>query len=452
MIFIVMLVVILISFVLWNFDLHKVVYIKNIAQNAGDSAALAGARWQAVTLNLIGDLNVMQAVALTQGDTNEVAAINDLQARLCYVGPMIGLAAAQQAAKNNGIFNNDKFTDRLRDHAADVLDYADLGGDGQMVFAEPYSNAWAEYSAMIQSVADGGVAVGPENARLYSDYSGEHILLSPDFYNAVAGTDWCWFLHHAPDLLSSYVDFHSWPPLPEVITNPRPINSEYFGLGLRLQSVIGDDRAVSEMNQVLAEQDLSVGAIDTNIARMVSHWYCYDPSVWGTWDAISPMGENHFPAAGPVKPQYDYAGADAATRVLAESPRLTPNAGTNKINWTAAAKPFGYLMADGTPIRPNEYGLVLPAFHDVRLIAMDASSSPAGGAFNLEWRDHIELHLPAYVASGVTVPGCWYCLQLVVWENPVFRQTGIDWLDDNSDSCQTYGGPGGPGGGSHIGH
>ena len=464
MIFIVMIVIILTSFALWNFDLHKVIFIKNVTQNAGDSSALAGARWQAITLNLIGDLNVMQAVALTWGETNEVAAINDLQARLCFVGPMIGLAASQQAAKNNGVFNNERFTDRLRQHADEVLAYRDLGGDGQMMFTEPYSNAWIEYSVMIHSVADGGVAVGPDNARLYSDYSGGHFLLMPEFYDAVAGADWCWFYHNARNLLYTYVSFHSWSPLPDIISNPNPINSEYFGLGLRLQALISDDRVVNAVNQVIAARGLSGGLVDTNLTRLVSQWYCYDSSVWGTWAAISPGGENQFPAAGPVKSQYDYAGADAATRVLAESPRLTPGAGANKITWTAAAKPFGYLMADGKAIRPNAYGLVLPAFRDVRLIPVDASSAPAGGAFNLDWRDHIERHLPGYdddqnnhhpgyMAAGETVPGCWYCLQLVVWENPIFRQTGIDWLRDNSDSCHTHGGSGGgPGGGSRRGH
>lgn len=462
MIFIIMIVFILTSFVLWNFDLHKVIYIKNISQNAGDASALAGARWQAISLNLIGDLNVMQAVALTQGDTNEVAAINQLQARLCYVGPLIGLVAAQQAAKNNGIFNNDRFANRLREHADDVLKYADLGGDGQMAFTEPYSNAWAEYSTMIQSVVNGGVAVGPDNARLYSDYSGQHILLTPEFYDAVAGTDWCWFHHYEPDLLGSYMDFHSWPGLPPIILNPNPINSEYFGLGLKLQSMINDSRVLSSMNQVATERNITSGISDTNILNRESHWYCYDPDVWGTWDAISPNGENAFPAAGLVKSQYDYAGADAVTRVLAESPRLTPHAGANKITWTAAAKPLGYLMVNGTPVRPNEFGLVLPAFRDVRLIPIDASSAPAGGAFDLDWRDHIEMHLPGYddeqglhhsgyMENGETAPGCWYCMQLVRWENPIFRQTGIDWLKENSESCQTYVGPG-HGGGSRRGH
>ena len=463
MIFIVMIVVILISFALWNFDLHKVIYIKNISQNAGDSSALAGARWQAITLNLIGDLNVMQAVALTQGDTNEVMAINQLQARLCYVGPMVGLVAAQQAAKNNGIFNNSRFADRLRSHAEQVLKYGDLGADGQMVFTEPYSNAWVEYSAMIQSVVDGGVAVGPDNARLYTDYTGDHILLMQEFYDAVAGTDWCWFHHYAPDLLETYVNFQSWPPLPEVIKTPDPINSEYFGLGLTIQHMITDVRVINVMNQLKEERGITGPSLGTNLVSNLAKWYCFDSSLWGTWDAISPFGEKSFPAAGPVKAQYDYAGADAVTRVLAESPRLTPGAGANKITWTAAAKPFGYLTADGNSIRPNTYGIVLPAFRDVRLIPIDASSAPEGGAFNLDWRDHIEMHLPGYtdesgiyhpgyMATGETVPGCWYCLQLVMWESPIFRQTGIDWLKENSDSCQSYVGPGGHGGGSRRGH
>lgn len=463
MIFIIIIVVILLTFVLWNFDLHKIVYVKNISQNAGDSAALAGARWQATTLNLIGDLNVMQAVALTRGETNEVAAINDLQARLSYVGPMIGLMAAQQAAKNNGIFNNERFADRLRRHADEVLDYGELGADGQMMFPEPYSNAWVEYSAMIRSVADAGVAVGPDNARLYSDYSGGHILFLPEFYDAVAGAGWCWFLHNAHDLLNTYVNYQSWPALPEIIPTPNPINSEYFGLGLRLQMMVTDDHIVTNMNLVLAERLESPVRIETNVSALVSRWYCYDVNSWGPWDSISPTGPNPFPAAGLVKSQYDYAGADAVTRVLAEAPRLTPGAGTTRINWTGAAKPFGYLMADSRAIRPNEYGLVLPAFRDVRLIPIDASSAPAGGAYDLDWRDHIERHLPGYdeqgahypgyIEAGITVAGCWYCRQLVVWENPLFRQSGLDWLAKFSDTCQAYGdGPGRPGGGGHVGH
>lgn len=453
LIFIIMILVILAFVGLWNFDLHKIIYVKSLSQNAGDSAALAGARWQATSLNLIGDLNVMQAVALTRGDTDEAAAISELQARLCYVGPMIGLEAAQQAGKNNGLFNNDRFTARLFKHADAVLtDYRATGPDGRMLFKEPFPGCWAEYAEMIQAVARNGVAVGPDNARYYSDSSGGSLLLMPDFYDAVAGTDWCWFYHHAYDLLKTYVDYHSWPPLPDIIPTPEPLNCEYFGLGLRRLDLIGDARALSAMDSARVERDLSPDSLSSNLSSKVSSWYCYDEGVWGSWDSISTEGESGFPATGPVKSQYDYAGGDAVTRVMASSPRLTPGAGTSKITWTAAAKPFGYLVVGGTKIKPNEYGLVLPAFREVRLIPTDTSSAPAGGSFNLDWRDHIEGHLDDYLAMGKTVPGCYYCMSLLVWENPVFRKTGYDWLELNKLSCRTYGSGGGRGGGSRRGH
>lgn len=453
LIFIILILVILAFVALWNFDLHKIIYVKSLSQNAGDSSALAGARWQAISLNLIGDLNVMQAVALTQGETNEAAAISELQARLCYVGPMIGLEAAQQAGKNNGIFNNDRFTARLMQHA-DVVrsDYAARGADGRMLFPEPFPGCWNEYADMIEAVARNGVAVGPDNARYYSDYSDGSLLLLPDFYDAVTGEDWCWFYFHAYEFLKTYVDYHSWPPLPQIIPVPEPMNSEYFGLGLKRQDRIGDARALAAMEAVRVERDLSPDPVAGTVGSITSAWYCFDQEAWGAWESISPFGENNFPATGPVKSQYDYAGGDAVTRVLAASPRLTPGAGTSKITWTAAAKPFGYLEVDGRQVKPNEVELVLPAFRDVRLFPADASSAPAGGAFNLDWRDHIEGHLEDYLATGRTVAGCTYCMALVTWDNPVFRQTGIDWLRDNSGTCQVPGGGGGPGGGSRHGH
>lgn len=62
-VFLLMALVILFFIVLWNFDLHKTIHVKNVSQTAGDSSALAAARWQGLALNLVGDLNIMHAVA-----------------------------------------------------------------------------------------------------------------------------------------------------------------------------------------------------------------------------------------------------------------------------------------------------------------------------------------------------------------------------------------------------
>jgi len=69
---------------------------------------------------------------------------------------------------------------------------------------------------------------------------------------------------------------------------------------------------------------------------VTSSWYCYNAN-WTDWAAISPNGADPFPTTGPIVPKYDYAGADAAIRVLTEASRYTPGASNSVITWTAAA-------------------------------------------------------------------------------------------------------------------
>ena len=78
MVFLIMVLVILVFVVLWNFDVHKILHVKSVTQNSGDAAALAAARWQATTLNLIGDLNLMHAVALGSGDAAVAEAVTNV--------------------------------------------------------------------------------------------------------------------------------------------------------------------------------------------------------------------------------------------------------------------------------------------------------------------------------------------------------------------------------------
>lgn len=453
--FLLLILVVLFFVVLFNFDLHKTLFVKSLSQNAGDAGALSAARWQGLTLNLIGDLNLMHAIALSAGDPVAAGAITDIQARLCYTGPMIGFMAAQQAAKNNGLLVNSGYTAAIKDHA-DVVRYdypAPVGPGGGPLFPEPYPGCWDEYADMLDLAADNGISVAPENARFYLDYAGsDHVLLLPGFYEAVAGRLWCWFHREAPTLLDDYEEFFPcwWPPLPapDVV---EPMNAEIFGLGLtRVTTTLDGLVDLDTLNDLAVERDLAAAAISGSVMTNVATWYCYDGGVWQAWDAMDVTGEFPFPAVGPVRPQYDYSGADAATRSETHSQRLSPAPGgatvSNLITWTAAAKPFGYL---DERVKPNEYGLVLPAYHEVRLIPVDASSAGAGGGFNLGWREHIQFHLPPYMASGPSacVPGCFYCAQLVTWENAAFRADGAAWLDAYSDLCDLPGGGGGGGGG-----
>ena len=257
-IFLVFVVVILFFVVIWNFDLHRILYVKNISQNGGDSAALMGARWQSISLNLIGDLNIMHALALASGDTDKASSITNIQARLCYAGPMVAFIACQQAAKNNKIYQNQSFTDYMAKHARRVReDYpSETGSDGEALFPEPYPNCWSEYADMLDLAVEDGIAVGPDNVHFYGDsVAGGHTLTDYSFYNAIAGRSWCWFYSSGPTLLEEYSNFYPcwWTDLP-VPAHPMYMNSEIFALGLR--------KVTTTLDQVVQTDKLSKVAED----------------------------------------------------------------------------------------------------------------------------------------------------------------------------------------------
>jgi hypothetical protein len=213
----------------------------------------------------------------------------------------------------------------------------------------------------------------------------------------------------------------------------------------------------STLSNIATNRGFTSTAISSAATQIDATWFIYGDR-WGTWDAMSTSGNYPFPITGSVKEQYDYSGADAAVRVEATTQRLTPGSGgstvSNTLTWTSAAKPFGFLNESDSPM---DYDLVLPAFHDVRLIPVDASSAPAGGGFNLEWRTHKAEHLPYYMDAGpFSLPSdCYYCQQLQTWESVAFRQVGVNWLEVNSENCTASddgdGGGGGGGGGGNDG-
>lgn len=474
MVFLVMVVVILAFIALWNFDLHKVIYVKTLTRNAGDGAALAAARWQGITLNLLGELNAAQAVAindaLLRGDTNfaEARAIAELQARVCFAGPMVGFASAQQAGKNNGIHVNREYTSEVLQHAAAIRAFA-AAVRAQNLAQPPYvnadgSNAWDDYADMLTVVGGDGVVAMPGRQ---SPYAGYHILLDQGFYQAIATMNWCWFYNHARNLLQTYAGWQSWPPLPPLFT--RDFNaSEYFPLNVNtvpyldsLAGYMGDrnmpTRALQQLSQV------SGHSLVSGVTQVPAAWYCYDRSHWIPWTEWintnqNSSGSGAFPWYSSVKPQYDYAGCDAGLAVVADSSATLFSKKRYSITWVAAAKPFGTL--DGN-VPPHTYGIVLPAFTDVRLIPYDSKISPDGSTpDDLAWIEHITAHLPIYMRYGPDgirdlASGCSYCRNLITWEDPAFRQTGVAWLQTYWTNCIQRGGGGGGsrgGGGTSHGH
>lgn len=441
LIFMTMVVVMLAFAALFYFDAHKILHVKAVSRNAGDAAALAGARWQAVTLNLTGDLNLAQALAhidsLTAGTppNANTAAIEDLQRRLAFAGPVFGFMAAQQAAKNNGIFNQPQFSDSLATHVDIVETEYALTLPQPFPPMPPYTNAWFEYADMLRVFLESGLAADAAWSYFGAYANNNHLLLNPSFYDAVAGRSWCWFFHNARTELETYSQWTDWDDLPPVLQSP-PVNAEVFSLHLQRFSVLDSlptlDPSLSWEATFTQLQTLRDNADPDLLAEFNANWAWYG-SRWDSWTAHIP---STFPWDADIRPEYDYGGADAAVRIMTETERHTGFQGGDTINWTAGAKPFGSLEGAA---RPNTYGLVLPAFTDVRLIPIDATLSAAGGALRPGWLEFIMTILPDYMAHGPSVlpPGNWYAQQLLTWEQTAFRQTGVNWLLANSDSCHT---------------
>ena len=123
------------------FDIQNLIRGKVKSQSAVDAAAIAGANWQRHTLNLVGELNMIKATTLLIDEsifgigadsdaflsapnkeeyervhqeqrlkqlTQASDLLSQMQYRILFIGPLIGVGAAQAAAKNNGLnsYNN----------------------------------------------------------------------------------------------------------------------------------------------------------------------------------------------------------------------------------------------------------------------------------------------------------------------------------------------------------
>ena len=441
---------------LWLADIHHAVLAKDKTQNAGDAAALAAARWQATALDLEGELNLFHALALASLDHAAVEAVTNAQLRLLFAGPLAGVAAAQQAAMLNGAPSNPDFKEFVLDCARTARrGYGARLGDGSTAMPEPWPGAWDDYADALEAIAEGGVAAGVDNAAFLTDPSGAHWLLDPAFYDAVLGRDWCWFYRRAPGLLADYDDWRWWPAIPEADEDPAP-GSELLGLRLRpVPMTLGGMLAAAGVGDAFGGVATEAPRPGPGTNELFGTWIGWDTGAWGGWDA---MKDPSMPLEGELRPEYDYAGADAAMRVENPFARLGAlgegGDASGPMLWIGAAKPFGCLEIEGRRAPPTVSPVVLPVFRDVQLIPLDASSAPAGGSFDLRWRRHRTDHLPRYLSRGPAAgePGCAWCAALARWEIPAFREGGERWLATNSWKCTVASPGGGRGGGSRHAH
>ncbi|MDF7807716.1 hypothetical protein P4E94_09730 [Pontiellaceae bacterium B12219] len=482
-IFLIMVMVVGLFVVIWNFDLSRVISAKFKVRNQGDAAALAAARWQGYTLNMIGELNLIQVAIMTDQVVDEfseipadVPALEELRSRLELLGPLSSFVVAQQAAFHNGAYHDYDLEDEINNIADDVEELVYSGYPG------PYQDALQQYVDILRGVS-GNVAVGS-----YSLPLGGSPLESTSFYAAIAqaATGWWCLMYPYKSYLESYDGYESW----NVTIKDYRGETDFFGLKLQsftnvMSGLQGGrmpasalpkasdylteyyDYLANEPNDVVEDRGDPGNLGATYILTDVS-WHAYDSNWKGQWPEASISGmasAGEFPFYADIKPEFDYMGAEAGVSMATSIERgilSSSDDDTVDLNYKSKAKAFGYLEFDPTDtdlktrfpdskVTPNYFGFVLPAFHDVRLVHSDIGDP----LLDKDFYQHVKYHLQPYLAEGL--PGlsgnCKYCRLLETWET-LDRQAGLEWLEkmyalpDSQNPCvdNSAGGNGGGGG------
>ncbi len=487
-IFLIMVLFIGVFIVIWNFDLNRIIGAKFKMRNMGDSAALSAARWQGYSLNMIGEMNLIQVAIMTElmaetlGDSEppeipaEVKELMELRTRLELVGPLTSFVAAQQAAFNNGAFHDPDFSEELKYIAGDLENFEELG------LIEPYPDAYIELADLMRSLSDSVAAAS------YSLELSGHVLEQEGFYSAIAQAlrgSWCSMKSYR-HWLSAYVNPSSWS-----YTEDYRGDSDFFKLKVHAFSAFHEDSNGQPMfwrpsSSLLSTNDIRPelsGYLETNetveafgdtdfvnwgIYNNVTNvtWHCYDSNWRRTWPKASisgSAGPGEFPFYADVKPEFNYRGAESA--ITMESYIETgiisrKDDDSVDLSYKTKAKAFGHLDVEEpnevalrarfpeNRVTPNYFGFVLPAFRDVRLVHSDIGDPVMSGPF---YR-HVKYHLPSYISHGLDGldGGCGYCSLLEAWET-LDREEGLEWIEwtetlpNSQDPC--YVPPGGPSGG-----
>ncbi|GEM_PF-2590913 len=465
-------VLILLIAILFLFDLHSIIRVKIKAQNAADAAALTAANWQRHSLNLIGELNLVKACTVLVSDlapfgddspvsiTEKSELITEMQARVSFVGPMVGFGAAQQSAKNNGMNPVDHYTSVVTQHAENLENedyYGETAGIPQQI--ENYSWRWA-YRDMVETVngGQGGIAAAPNVDFATLPNVDPAWMMDLQLYRAIAAEYWCYGTLRML-VKGGYTDWQA----PDIQENTgsfpeeceySPIYVDYSGVGDTTPLLLA--RTTNAFNNEITDRGLTVSddydrgdANDTdgiNCPLPYVKW-CIFESRWTTGAPSAPEWLDGIWLRTSLMPEYIYGGAVAKMTCRAEPTVLSSNynvskpSGTwvetspvqvSKVYCSALAKPLGKL-ADGIP--PHVASMVLPVFDKSRLIPI-AMQDPTG-LYDPFDEDQYNLFLFLKWAQGIsdisnpgsmpTTPNGTYfltCLQKL--DDPEWRSKGYN--------------------------
>ena len=294
LVFAIVILVILLVAILFLFDLHSIIRSKKKLETAEQAAALAAGKWQARSLNLIGDINLFKATETlldeieTVGETEAAQmtsankTLTEMQSRISFCGPLIAFGAAQQAAKNNGvnIYESDSqsgyktvYNDMRNyltklDPVSENYNYGDI---------EEYINyyKWREpYLAMLEIITDQGLAVRP-NGRFPGLESIDPPWLDDDsLYSAILNKTWC---NPTLNSIIKYPDSYwngKWWNVDFEHTS-FPDESEIYTLGIKF---------TGDVEQAVLENALGETLTSERVSKLAPIRWCAYDSKWNRYN------------------------------------------------------------------------------------------------------------------------------------------------------------------------
>jgi Putative Flp pilus-assembly TadE/G-like len=418
MVFTIILLIVLALGALFLFDMHSSIRGKIKAQTASEAAALSMAKWQKESLNMIGELNIMKACEvltievadplverdadMTDYEWLEEASklIAEAQVRIAFVGPIIGVGAAQVAAISNGINPEpliQKDFDTLINEIDDIVKYP---------ITEYQGFEWKEpYKAMLMAVRDTGCAIRPNGITIGINDINPSYLAIESLYEAILYEYWC-----HPSLKSLLMQENLQPDWwhPEYNELAFPGESNIATLYTRFNNPFyydpSKDNILERLKEMAQERGWTEQFADPDGSMLPPLQWCqYDEGRWANVPMTDDYNVNQWDQwkndywsprmAADIRPEFAYNGAiskvqcerrvklRSSYKARSKSKMLNETfiEETNKESSTyelertvvgrAVAKPIGYIEDDnGDKQSPNITSVVLPVFNNVTII------------------------------------------------------------------------------------
>ena len=384
-----------------NIDIFMSSRSKIRLQNAADASAIALARWQGVTLNMVGDLNIAHLAAICQSNVNAISGIVQLQSRIAFIGPTIGFKAANEIAEKNGVRISDDMTLAVRL----VSEFMD-----------------DEYRRMLEVVVRNGIRVGVDNAAMLRAGSVDP-RTDPDFYAAIRNMDF-------RTLCRRYGGgAHRLPSIPPGAPDPEElvlsgVNACYGNVGIGWESGLAYEGYIDELVDLARDCGVDGAivnrqALETNATLFaVRQWCVYDQSEWRDFPAD--FSFSRFPWLTPFRDEYSVCGGSATVRIEGSVALASLAAQTNFITAQAAAKALGHV--NGRKVTSVTPSIVLPSFSRTRLVPFGPGAAGRHGMADLS---HIKSMLGLLGRPGGIDNSYLYLLE--VYGSEPFRNAAEAW-------------------------